>query len=155
MTRKSSQSNTKCRSMPMEEMVRFRIPLQSWRGGTALPSGEGLSRAGYEFAGWSEECDGDLLGESIVVSRDVVLHAKWNDSFSVSYREDYTGEVKSIEIPALYQGKVVDSIPSGGFSGCPMTSVVIPDSIHHIFSNAFHGCSPHFVEASFWSVCLE
>lgn len=108
---------------------------------TALPSGEGLSRAGYEFAGWSEERDGDLLGESIVVSRDVVLHAKWNDSFSVSYREDYTGEVKSIEIPALYQGKVVDSIPSGGFSGCPMTSVVIPDSIHHIFSNAFHGCS--------------
>lgn len=110
-------------------------------GVTALPSGEGLSRAGYEFAGWSEERDGDLLGESIVVSRDVVLHAKWNDSFSVSYREDYTGEVKSIEIPALYQGKVVDSIPSGGFSGCPMTSVVIPDSIHHIFSNAFHGCS--------------
>lgn len=50
-------------------------------GGAALPSGEGLSRAGYEFAGWSEECDGDLLGESIVVSRDVVLHAKWNDSF--------------------------------------------------------------------------
>lgn len=33
-------------------------------GVTALPSGEGLSRAGYEFAGWSEECDGDLLGES-------------------------------------------------------------------------------------------
>ena len=73
--------------MPTEAKELSLIPFQSWRGGvTALPSDEGLSKTGFVFTGWSEERDGDLLGESMVVSKNVLLYAKWKAlGYSITY----------------------------------------------------------------------
>lgn len=114
------------------------------------------NKEGYVFSHWYSD-DGTVYmpGDSYSAEANLKLHAYWvqeclsfgssvhkgKDAYSVSYRNDYTGEIKSIKIPALYKGKTVDSIPENGFSGCPMESVVISDSINYISKNAFNGCS--------------
>ena len=55
-------------------------------GVTALPLGEGLSREGYVFNGWSEEPNGKSVGESLTVSKHTVLYARWQ---SLMYRIVY------------------------------------------------------------------
>ena len=113
-------------------------------------------KEGYVFSHWYSDDDTVYMpGSTYFKDADLNLHAYWvqeclsfgdsineaKDACSVSFRKDFTGEVESIEIPSIYKGKRVDSIAEGGFLGCSMKSVVIPDSVNHICKNAFDGCS--------------
>ena len=50
-----------------------------------LPSGEGLTKNGFEFAGWSSTVNGDPLDSTYMVLGDVALHAVWYPVFSGPY----------------------------------------------------------------------
>ncbi len=75
-----------------------------------LPSGEGLTKSGFEFIGWSATVNGDLLDSTYLILGDVTLYAVWNPVFSGPYTvtwdvdgDQYTQELNAGEEP-VYSG---------------------------------------------------
>ena len=120
-----------------------------------------LSRAGYSFSGWY---DGDKLWDfsKTVAEKDVTISAKWDSYLSytaVSEIESATVKnmigasnqdgvivtgctfnVENVEIPSTYNGKRVVGIYWAFAQRDNIKSVVIPDGIVYISTNAFTGC---------------
>ena len=70
------------------------------------------------------------------------------DGFEYNTKDDgtieitgYTGNQKDVNIPEIIDGKRVTSIGAFAFSGCDLTSMVIPDSVTRIGLKAFYSCS--------------
>jgi len=73
------------------------VPAQTVGQGqsTMLPSGAALSRDGYVFTGWSTTSDGLGIGfdagQMFIPQGDIVLHARWQQTFIVSFNANGGG----------------------------------------------------------------
>ena len=61
-------------------------PINQYTGTTVdLPSGEGLTKDGFEFIGWSATVNGDLLNSTYMILDSATLYAIWNQTYSGPY----------------------------------------------------------------------
>jgi uncharacterized repeat protein (TIGR02543 family) len=130
-----------------------------------VPSVNGFSRIGYDFAGWNTKADGSGINYSAAgyqsffnlcatQGETVTLYAKWNffigsGSFGgFQYTgtglgltiTGYTGEYyKYIEIPSYIEGKPVTAIEEWAFFGKEWYGVTIPSGVTSIGDYAFGG----------------
>lgn len=108
-------------------------------------------KEGYVFSHWySDDETVYMPGDSYSTEADLKLHAYWvheclkfeldvdGTAWKVSYDPEYTGEVESLEIPALYKGKKVRYVY--GFAGKSMTSLTVQEGVLYIQGFAFEDC---------------
>lgn len=133
---------------------------------TLVPSP--FNRDGYRFIGWSVESSGPTMypdeGLYTAVSGSNTLVARWvsdsaepetNFSYRIheseAYLGRYTGSSTTVELPSMVSSAglyypVVSAgdfgeVWEGLFENIPIVSVVIPDTVKIVDSNAFTGCS--------------
>ena len=114
------------------------------------------TRAGYTFDGWftNIDCTGSAVTSlgATDYTADITLYAKWTQNVGVIYEEvgdtakvtGYSGPntITSLTIDSTYNAKPVTAIVAEAFKDfANLATVVIPNSVTSIGSQAFSGCA--------------
>ena len=112
-----------------------------------IPKKSGSESYYYTFVGWFPKVD--------VVTRDITYTATYKDisnydSYGLHYEEQTDGYYVScgnakyypetIIIPKTHKGRNIIGISSSGFNGCFATTIVVPNTVKYIGSEAFRSC---------------
>jgi uncharacterized repeat protein (TIGR02543 family) len=124
--------------------------------GNTLSAKDVADRDGYTFTGWNtaEDGTGEHIGAGSRITLDsegrITLYAEWQpwtsandfdwtvgDTFTL---KKYKGNAETVVIPATVNGKEVTEISANAFVGGNVKTVVLPNTVQTVCSNAFFGC---------------
>ncbi len=115
-----------------------------------------FSREGYTLESWNTRPDGSGsrigLGSRVTVPGGEIRlwaqWARWSDAADFTWEEGengvtvtgYRGGEATVVIPARLEGKPVTAIAEGAFQNCPMSAVVLPETLVTLADGAFQNC---------------
>ncbi len=130
-----------------QEKTSFTINDLPYELPTPIPQGE------LSFVKWTTDEAKENEIRTITELKNYTLYARYENSAEfLTYRynealqgyevSDYTGNGKSVKIPATYKGVAVKGIGENAFEYCrSLTSITIPNSVTSIGNRAFSYCS--------------